>query len=186
MTRRQHIMPTVGVALLIGLLAAACTLPSSASSGPQVRIESPVDGSTVWSDDTIAIRVTVDDSHGVAWVQLWVDGRPAGNRVPPTTTVTLLSQDLLWTAGAVGQHEIKVIAQNNAGVQDESKPIILVVVEAGAWARGTAIAVQLATATPDPFAVATPLPGFTLTPAPPAAPTPMPVTPAPCCDGAAS
>ncbi len=179
MKGHRPVMSTAGVALALLLLMAACTLPSPSVSGPQVRIVSPLDGSTVLFGDTVAIRAVADDEDGIAWVQLWVDGQPAGNIVTPDVPVTLLTQDLSWTPNTGGKYTIEVVAQNNLGGQARSNPITLYVSEEKAL-RETVVAARLATATPNPFAVVTPVPTLAYTPPPPFTPTP-----GPCYDGAA-
>ncbi len=173
MKPQRRLLPLSAVWLL-ALFLAACSLPTPAPAGPKVTIVAPADGSTTYLGDTIAIRAIVDDSHGIAWVQLWIDDRPAGNRYTPTTPVTLLTQDLLWTADSVSPDPrvVKVIAQNDAGGQTVSPPINLYVVQASEAARAAAMAAQLATPTVNPIAVATPLP------APPYTPLPLSTLPA--------
>jgi hypothetical protein len=167
----------LGAMWLLALSLAACSLPTPAPAGPKVTIVAPADGSTTYLGDTIAIRAIVDDSHGIAWVQLWIDDRPAGNRYTPTTPVTLLTQDLLWTANSVSPDPriVKVVAQNDAGGQTVSQPINLHVVVASEAARAAALAAQLATPTVNPFAVPTPLPTLPYTPLPTLPPTPTPL-----------
>jgi hypothetical protein len=185
MKPQRRLLLLLSVMWSLALLLAACSLPTPAPAGPKVTIVAPADGSTTYLGDTIAIRAIVDDSHGIAWVQLWVDDHPVGDRYTPTTPVTLFTQDLLWTSGSVSPspHVVKVIAQNNIGGQTVSQPIDLYVVQASAEARAAALAAQLATPTVNPFAVPTPLPTLPYTPLPtlPATPTPWPTlaTPVP-------
>ena len=179
MKGQRRAKSTAGVALVFLLLTAACALPSRAPSEPQPRIAAPLDGSTVLLGDTVTIRAIADDPQGIAWVQLWVDGRPAGNVVTPEAPVTLFTADLLWTADEGGERQLQVVAQNNLGRRSESDPITLYV-SADMALRATVVAASLATATPNPFAVTTPLPSAPYTPPPPFTPTP-----GPCYDGAA-
>ncbi len=159
------------------LLVAACTFASPFRTSEvdelKVKILAPADQSTALQGGTIAVRAFIDDDQGIAWVQLWVDGRPAGDIVIPKVTVTQFSQDLHWTPGDVGPHTVKVVFENGAGDQTESEPITLYV-SADPSLRATAIAAQLATATPDPLAVTTPIPASPSTPPPPFTPTPTP------------
>ena len=159
MKPQRRLLP-LGAMWLFALLLAACSLPTPSPAGPKVTIESPVEGSTAFIGDTIAIRATIDDTKGIAWVQLWIDDRPAGSRYTPPMPVTLLTQDLLWKVDSAGIYTrtVKVVAQNSAGGQDESPTIHLYVVEADASARAAAQAAQSAAATPNPFALPTPLP----------------------------
>jgi hypothetical protein len=185
MKPQRRLLLLLGFMWSLALFLAACSLPTPAPAGPKVTIVAPAEGSTTYLGDTIAIRAIVDDSHGIAWVQLWVDDHPVGDRYTPTTPVTLFTQDLLWTSGSVSPspHVVKVIAQNNIGGQTVSQPIDLYVVQASAEARAAALAAQLATPTVNPFAVPTPLPTLPYTPLPtlPATPTPWPTlaTPVP-------
>jgi len=181
----RHPIPIAAVVSTLVLLMTACTLSKpSVSAPPPVRIVAPADGSTVLLGDTIAISAILDDDRGIAWAQLWVDNLPEGNIVVPTTTVTHLRQDFPWTPNAVRQYTIKVVALNHAGSQIETEPITLYV-SGDASARQTSIAVQLATATRNPFAVATSGPTLTFTPVSPATLTPGIMTPVPCFDHAA-
>jgi hypothetical protein len=170
----------ISVALAILWLMVACTpaSPFRASEvevdddGPQVEIIAPTNHSTVSRGSTIAVRVLIDDPKGIASIQLLADEQPVTTVLPPAPPVTQLTQEIHWTPDADGPHDIKVAVQNNTSQWGYSESVTLYVVDL-LWQQ-TVIAVQLATATPDPFAVVTPLPTSPYTPPPPFTPTPTP------------
>jgi hypothetical protein len=176
----RYTVPVTSVALAILWLMVACTptnlLRSSEvevdDEGPQVEIAAPANHGTVSRGSTIAIRVLINDPKGIASIQLLADEQPVTTVLPSAPPVTQLTQEIHWTPDDVGPHDIKVAAQNNTGQWGYSEPITLYVVDL-LW-QETVIAVQLATATPDPFAVVTPLPTSPYTPPPPFTPTPTP------------
>jgi hypothetical protein len=178
----------VGAAAVI-LLLTACTLPtpgiglSNVSSKAQIYY--PLDGNSVVFGDQVEIRAVVDDPRGVAWVQLWVDGRPEGEAaIPELPEVTHFVRDLLWTPQQVGEHEVKIIALNGAGQELASDPIRLYVSD-DPTLKAAVMARQL-TQTPPLFVPSTPLPVFSPTPKPTATPTPTSTaTPVPCSNNAA-
>lgn len=183
MRRCWYQLPVTSVACAILLLMVACSPASpfrapEVEGVPQVKVIAPASHSTVSQGGTIAVRALIDDPRGIASIQLWVDGQPVVTGLPSAPPVTQLTQELYWTPNAVGSHEIKVAVQNNSNQWGYSEPITLYVVDV--LAQQTAIAVQLATATPNPFAVVTPLPTAPYTPPPPFTPTPTP-----CYDNAA-
>jgi hypothetical protein len=169
----------LGAMWLLALLLAACSLPMPAPAGPKVTIESPVEGSTTFVGDLIAIRATVDDKQGIAWVELWINDHLIERYTPPPVPVTLLTKDLLWKVDSTGgfTRTVRVKAQNNIGGQGESQAIHLYVRQADASVQATALAIQLATPTVNPFAVPTPLPTLPYTPLPTLPPTATPLPP---------
>jgi len=151
---------------LLALLLVAC---SPTPSRPKVTIEAPFDGTTVHSGDIITVKTTVNDSAGIAWVELWVDGHPVGDRYVPNTPVTSLTQYLLWTDDSTDSRMriLKVVAENQASADGVSRPIGLHVLGGSAAVQATAPALQLVAATPNPVAVPTPMPRLAPCPRPP-------------------
>ena len=178
MKPQRRLLP-LGAMWLLALLLAACSLPTPAPAGPKVTIESPVEGSTTFVGDTIAIRTIVDDKQGIAWVELWIDDRLIEHYTPPPVPVTLLTKDLVWKVDSTGSYTrtVKVRAQNGAGGQNESQTLHLYVRPPDASVQAAAIAAQLATPTANPFAIPTPLPTLPYTPLPTLPPTATPLPP---------
>lgn len=183
----RYPMLTAGIALVILLLATACTPsnPFRASSVDESRVEivAPANFSTTARDSTIAIRALVEDPRGIKTVQLRVDGEALVTEVPSSAPVTThLTQELYWTPRAVGPHEIRVVAQNNDDEWLASEPITLEVVEV--LAQATTIAAQLTTvqAASSPPTPVPACPACYCPPLPPPYPVPPPGT---CYDNAA-
>jgi hypothetical protein len=177
--------PIVGAAASV-LLLTACTLPTPGIGVPhQAEIVYPLDGSTVVFGDPVEIRAVVDDSQGVAWVQLWVDNRPEGEvTIPEVPEVTHFVRDLPWTPQQTGDHTVRITAQNGAGQELASDPIRLYVSD-DPTLKAVVMARQL-TQTPSLFVASTPLPAFSPTPRPTATPTSTSTaTPVPCSNNAA-
>jgi hypothetical protein len=143
-------------------------------TGPQVTIVDPANQSTVGRGGTVRIRALIDDPEGIASIQLVVNGQAARTEIPTSPPVTQLTQDLFWTPDTVGQYEVKVAAQNNSLVWNNSNPITLYVVEV----RPTVIAVTLtppagaAGGTPAALNTATPVPSCCFPTSPCCAPAP--------------
>ncbi len=184
MEPQPRLLLSSALSLFVLLLVACSPTPAR----PKVTIESPFDGTTVHSGDMITVKTTVSDPRGIAWVELWVDGHPVGGRYVPNTSATSFTQYLLWTDDSTDSRMriIKVVAENQASADGESRPIGLHVLGGSGAVQVTAPTFQSA-ASPNPAAVPAPVRTLPPTPVPRLAPCPslpngqrQPPLPCPC------
>jgi hypothetical protein len=150
MRRSPYILLTVGMAMAVSLLMAACTpanpFRTSGEDGPQIKVVEPAPYSTTNQGRTIIIRASIEDPKGIKTVSLKVNGQAAQTLDLSSPPVTALTQELFWTPELVGTYDIQVDALNRDDEWGNSEPMTVYVV--GPFARETIVAAYLPTATP--------------------------------------
>jgi hypothetical protein len=177
---------------LLAILLLACDLSSlvgGVATKPNVIITAPASGARVDAGAQVAVQSTATDAHGIAWIELWVDGIVVGNQTlpAPQTSYTAI---LPWRATTPGAHVVQVKAYNTAGAASDPAVIALEVVPVIAQATPPSVptiaplpTIPVApTATPTMTATPTLTPTATLTPTLAATPTLTPRPEGNCAD----
>lgn len=151
----KHVLFSVIVMIMIGVVATACTAASGPAINPIIVINSPLNNAQFGVGDQVTVQSTSTDQSGIVSVELSVDSNIVRtDPLPKSQTTAIIVQT--WTATA-GTHTITVRAVNTAGVSSAPASIAISVA-------------PVLTATQTPRVVtATPIPSVqvvTVTPAP--------------------
>ena len=172
------------IAFLLCLLLAACDLPLSpaAPTAPRAWFDMPLDQS-VHPPGPLQMIFHASDPGGIAQVELWVNGQPAGTFNSPDTQGSLLTFNQNWTPPGPGKYTLQVRALSNQQAwSDFTQTTIVITGEreappAGATPTATQRPPARSTPTIAPSPTPSPLPRLTstLSPLPSFTPTPAPL-----------
>lgn len=170
------------IALMVCLLLAACDLPlaKGPQAAPQAWFDMPLDQSS-HPPAPVQLIFHASDPGGIAQVELWVNGQPAGSFNSPDTQASLVTFNQNWTPPGPGKYSLQVRALSNKKAWSGFTQTTIVITgerEApSAGATSTSIPslppspLPRATSTPFSTTTARPLPSLTFTPPPSLTPT---------------
>lgn len=128
----QLIRNLVTFSLFLGLaiLSVSCNLPGIASSsarGPRAWIDKPLDGTTL-PIGPVEVISHGSDSNGIAEMVLLVNGESVRTDANIADT-QLVTFNQIWEPSQAGTYTLEVLARNNAGEENRSKPVTITIGE---------------------------------------------------------